>query len=171
MARPCTVCTHSERLAIDQALLAGELSNRRIASQYDVTERAIRNHKAEHLAERMAEVAERNAEADVRTAIDVRAQLKAINDETLGILKNARRMGSDLLALQAIDRIHKQIELQAKLIDLINDGTTVNVILSPQWTQFRTTVLNVLQEHPDARKTLAEALRAMEGAEPHDRVA
>ncbi len=48
MPRACTVCTHPKRDEIDRAIVAGE-PNRRIASHHDVTERAVRNHKAGHL--------------------------------------------------------------------------------------------------------------------------
>src|SRR5690606_2827107 len=118
MPRICTVCSHAQRAELDRLLLAGEMSNRRIAAQYAVTEQAVRRHKAEHLSERMAEVAERNAEADIRTAIDVVTQLRIVNNAALRVLKDARDAGDGALTLQATDRILKQIELQAKLIDL-----------------------------------------------------
>lgn len=170
MPRTCTVCTHPKRAEIDRHLLAGETSNRRIASQYDVTERAIRSHKANHLSERMAVVAERNAEADVRTAIDIVTQLKVINNAALRVLKDARDAGDGALTLQATDRILKQIETQAKLIDLIQDGTTVNVTVSPEWQQIRAMLLTTLRQHPDALRDVTTALQAIEGGR-HGRVA
>ena len=57
--RACTVCTHPELEAINHALVEGT-PNRRIASHHDVTERAVRNHKAGHLP--MALVKAREAE-------------------------------------------------------------------------------------------------------------
>ena len=60
MPRVCSVCTHPNRAEIDRALLSGETSNRRVASQYAVTERAIRDHKANHLKARMAQAAARS---------------------------------------------------------------------------------------------------------------
>jgi hypothetical protein len=123
--RTCTICSHPECPAIDRAVLAGEASNRRIASQYGVTERAIRDHKANHLKARMLKAVERREEADIRTAIDVVGQLRAINGASLTILKEARDARDGDLALRAIDRIQKQIELQAKLIgELQQDGSS-----------------------------------------------
>jgi hypothetical protein len=83
MPRVCSICTHPQRVAIDRALTEMSDSNRRIASQYDVSERAIRDHKANHLAVRM---------------------LKAINGAALGVLKGARDANDGDLALKAIDQ-------------------------------------------------------------------
>ncbi len=170
MPRVCTICTHPERHAIDTALTAQSAPNRRIAAQYDVSERAVRHHKANHLKARMVKAAERNADADIRTAIDVAGQLKAINSATLSVLRDARSAGDGLLSLQAIDRVQKQIELQAKLIDLINDGDTVNIIIAPQWIELRTVLLTALQGHPDALLAVSGALASIEGGD-HARVA
>lgn len=44
----CSVCTHPDHDAID-ASLARDLPNRRIATQYGLSEAAVRRHKASHL--------------------------------------------------------------------------------------------------------------------------
>jgi hypothetical protein len=163
MPPKCSVCIHPKRAEVDRLLLTNGDSFRNIAERFGTSTTALHRHKTDHLSERMADVAERNAEADIRTAIDVVAQLKAINGVALNVLKEARNVGDGELALKAIDRIQKQIELQAKLIDLINDGDTVNIIVNPQWLQLRTVILKTLQSHPEARSALAEALRAVEG--------
>ena len=162
MPRTCTVCTHDQRQEIDKALLAGE-SLRDIARQFRVSKDSIARHKREHLSERMAVVAERHAEADVRTAIDVVQQLKAINSVALGVLKNARAAGDGALTLQAVDRVHRQIELQAKLIDLISDGTTINITVTPEWAQLRTLLTQALRKHPEALRDVTAAFQAVEG--------
>jgi hypothetical protein len=169
MPRVCTICTHEERPAIDRALLAGE-PFRNIAERFGTSTTGLHRHKTEHLGERMAVVAKRNEDADVRTAIDVVAQLRAINGAALRVLKDARDAGDGALTLQATDRILKQIELQAKLIDLINDGTTVNVMISPAWVQLRTAIVAVLRDHPDALRDVTAALAVVEGGQ-HARVA
>lgn len=162
MPRVCTICTHPKRVAIDRALLQGD-PFRNIAERFGTSTTSLTRHKADHLSERMAKAVTRSAEADVRTAIDVAGQLKAINSATLSVLKDARSAGDGLLSLQAIDRVQKQIELQAKLIDLINDGDTVNIIIAPQWIELRTVLLTALQGHPDALLAVSGALASIEG--------
>jgi hypothetical protein len=166
MPRTCTVCTHSKRAEIDKALLSGD-AFRNIAERFSVSLGALTRHKEAHLSQRMAEVAARNAEADIRTAIDVVAQLKAINGASLSILEDARAAKDGTLALQAIDRIQKQIELQARLIDLIRDGDTINVVISPQWMEIRTVILTALQPYPDADRAVANGLQLMDGGKHH----
>lgn len=161
MPRVCSICTHSERSEIDRALLAGE-SFRNIAKRFGTSVAGLHRHKSDHLGERMAEVAERNAEADVRTALDVKAQLRMVNDEAHAVLQAAKAAKDGGLTLQAIDRITKQIELQARLIDLISDGATVNITINPQWVELRTVIVAALEHYPEARQAVAEAIQAAE---------
>ena len=168
MPRVCSICTHPQRVAIDRALTEMSDSNRRIASQYDVSERAIRDHKANHLKVRMLKAVEKREEADIRTAIDVVGQLKAINGAALSVLKEARETRDGDLALKAIDRIQRQIELQAKLIGELSDGNTVNVVVSADWIEIRSAILVALQPFPEARHAVAGSLQVIEGGRSHD---
>jgi len=60
--------------------------------------------------------------------IDAVQQLIAINSETLTILEEAKAAGDLKTALKAIERIEKQLELQAKLLGDIKEGPTAVVI-------------------------------------------
>ena len=66
MPQLCTVCSHKQRHKINLSIVRGEMPMRRIASQFNVTERAIRNHRAEHLPEllQQAQAAQKQEEAD-----------------------------------------------------------------------------------------------------------
>jgi hypothetical protein len=94
----------------------------------------------------------------VRHAIDVVTQLKAINGATLAILKEARDDKNGDLALKAVDRIQRQLELQSKLLGELNDGTTVNVLVAPEWLTLRATIIQALEHHPDAKQAVLRAL-------------
>ncbi|MDB5057251.1 MAG: hypothetical protein JWO59_723 [Chloroflexi bacterium] len=48
MARQCAICSHADAEAIDKALVGG-LPNRRIATQYGMSEGAVRRHAKDHL--------------------------------------------------------------------------------------------------------------------------
>ena len=93
----------------------------------------------------------RNVEArQTGQAIDVVQQLKAINAACLEVLKKARADGKHALSLRAVDRIAKQIELQAKLLGDIQDGQTVNIAIMPEWHGIRQVVADALRPHPEA---------------------
>ena len=50
MGRPCTICRHTHRAAIDGALVAG-YSFRDIAAQYGISKTALHRHWQLHLVE------------------------------------------------------------------------------------------------------------------------
>jgi hypothetical protein len=154
--RACTVCARPEREAIDRALVDGT-PNRRIASQYDVTERAVRNHKASHLPAALAKAHEVQEVADADTLL---SRLRGLNRETAAILKEAREEGSkdNELALKAIARVEKQIELEGRLLDVLKDRPQVNILVSPEWLAVRTAVLDALAPYPEARRSVAGSL-------------
>jgi hypothetical protein len=152
--RSCTVCEHSERAVIDRALV-GDASNRSVASLYDVSEAAVRRHKANHLP---AKLVMAHQEEDVREALDVVHQLKAINATSLHILKEARDQGKLSTTLQAIDRIQRQIELQAKLLGELDERPVVNLTISPEWLELRAVIVGALEPHPEALSAVVGAL-------------
>lgn len=159
MGRACTICSHPERAAIEAAIVAGTV-NREIACKYAVGRMAIERHAAAHIAQEIRHAQEAREEAQ---GLDVVRQLKDINEITLAILKEARsdQIRGPSLALQAIDRVHKQLELQAKLLGAI-DTTQVNIWIVPEWLAIRSTLIQTLLPYPDARIAVAQALAGME---------
>ncbi len=160
MAQSCTICTHPQRRAIDAALVA-DASLRDIAGQFDVSKSAVDRHKAEHLP---AHLVKAHEQEDIRQAIDVVRQLKAINQATLGILKEARDMRKHAIALMAIDRVQKQIELQAKLIGQLQQEGTTSIQINTEWLEVRGLLLQVLAPFPEARAAVAQALLEVDHA-------
>lgn len=164
MPRTCTVCSHPERAQIDSAFVAGA-SYRSIAKQFGCSEAAMYRHTAEHIAQSIKQSQEAKEEAQ---ALDVVAQLKEINTVSLEILKKARAdEDRHELALRAIDRIQKQLELQAKLLGDI-DTPQVNISISPEWLNMRSLIVKTLAPFPDARLAVAHALSQLE--EQHARL-
>jgi hypothetical protein len=156
--RVCTVCTHPERRAIDLALAVGT-AKRELSALFRVSEDAITRHAATHLP---ATVVKAQEVEDVRQALDVVQQLKAINAASREILTAARKSGDGELALKAIDRIFKQIELQAKLLGELEQEGTVSILLAPEWVQVRALVLTALAPYPEARGAVAANLAKLE---------
>jgi hypothetical protein len=156
--RTCTICSHPQRQAIDKAIVAGTpLAT--IATQYHVIDESLRRHRDSHLPQTLVKAAEAE---DVRQAIDVLAQLKAINGAALKILADAHRQGDGELALKAIDRIHRQLELQAKLLGELDDRPQVNVLVMPEWLAVRGALLAALAPYVEARMAVATALARLE---------
>jgi len=154
------VC-QSPRLAdIDRDLVAG-VACTAVASRYFTlsARMAVQRHKDEHLPGVLVKAHEQE---DVRLALDVVGQLRAINQASLAVLKQARERGDGELALKAVDRVQKQIELQAKLLGELDERPQVNVLALPEWAQVRLLVLQALEPHPEARAAVAGRLAALE---------
>ncbi len=159
MPRTCTICTHERRADIDSALLAEE-PLRDIARRYATSKDALARHR-EHLPKQLVKAQEQE---DISQAIDVVKQLKAINGATLAILKEARADKNGELALKAVDRIQRQLELQAKLLGELQQEGTINLVLNAEWLTLRAVVIGALQPYPDAAGAVTRALSAPERA-------
>jgi len=159
MPRVCTICTHTESAAINAALLTGT-ALRGIAGQFGVSKSSLDRHKEEHMPVALVKAQEVE---DVRQALDIVAQLKTINDATLTVLGEARRSGNGELALKAIDRIQRQIELQAKLLGELDERPQINLVVSPEWLQVRLVIVQALADHPEAQRAVVAALSASGG--------
>jgi hypothetical protein len=156
MPNTCSICTHPHRAEIEKALVAGE-SLRDIAGRCPVSRSALHRHKRDHLPGHLVKAHE---DEGIAQAIDVVRQLKAINGACLEILQASRADGKHAISLRAVDRIQKQIELQARLIGELQDsGPTVNVLVAPEWHEVRVNVLQALTPYPEARSAVAKVLQ------------
>ena len=63
------------------------------------------------------------------------------------------------LALRAIARVEKQLELEGRLLGELNEATTVNVIVSPEWQKVRAVILAALEPYRAARLAIVGALQ------------
>ena len=163
MPRTCTICTHPERSAIEAAI-AQNSSYRVISRQFSIGHDSVQRHATAHIE--MA-IKESQAAKEEAAALDVVKQLKAINNTTLAILKEARTDKKPMTALAAIDRIHKQLELQAKLLGDLDERPQVNVLLSPEWLTVRGAITSALAPYSEAREAVALALGTIGGAHGH----
>lgn len=153
--RPCTVCQHAEAHPINIAIVQGE-SNRSVARSYGFSEQAVRRHRRQHLPELLVKAKEA---VDVHQALDVVQQLKAINGASLSILKEARDARESGMALRAVDRVHRQIELQARLLGDIKEGPAVDIHLHPEYLKLEAVIISTLENYPDAFDAVHAAIK------------
>jgi transposase-like protein len=113
LGRPCTVCQHPDRGLIDAELVDGLLSAGDIARRFGLTHDSVNRHRLAHLPERLVKAAEVAETADARSLLD---RLLDLSRETSDILREARTSGDHEVALKAIARAEKQLELQARLL-------------------------------------------------------
>ena len=154
MPRRCTICTHKEREAIDQALVARE-PFRTIADRFGVKKTSLIRHSDDHVP---AELVKAKDAADVASADDLLAQVVGLRDKALAILTHAETAEDWRAAIAAIREARGCVELLGKLAGQLRDAPTVNLFLTAEWREVQTAVLAALEEHPDARLAVAGAL-------------
>lgn len=157
MARPCTICTHPQRAELDAALAIGTESNRALASQFAVTEQALRRHKEKHLP---AQLVKAQAASEVAQADDLLAQVRGLQGRTLAILKTAEDQADLRTALAAIREARGNLELLGKLAGQLHEQELriAVVTASPDWLRLRGAILMALDPYPDARLAVVGAL-------------
>jgi len=159
MAQTCTVCRHDKRLEIDKACVSGK-TDRGIAGQYDLSDSSVNRHRNKCLTRQLLKASEIKNVAHADTLL---GDIRSLKDRAVSILDQAES-GKELdTALRAIREVRGCIELLAKVTGELQDGPTVNVLVSAEWVTIQNNVLNALEPYPDARIAVAGALKTIEG--------
>ena len=110
MPRECSVCSHPEAFAINEVLVLQKASNRRIAPQYGLSEKAIRRHR-EHIPQLLVKAAEA---MELDDAEHLAAELNKLKQDVHRLKDRAEGEGDLRTALLGCDKALKALELQAK---------------------------------------------------------
>ncbi len=166
MGRKCTVCSLPNRDEIDNLLASHALSFRAISRQYELSKDAVRRHVRGLGAEEESHIAKRLRQAyddeEFRHALDLVRQFKAINAAALAILREARQQQRPTTALQAIDWVQRQLELQLKVAGDLDERPQINILMHPEYIEARTLIVRALEPFPEAREAVVRALEVEE---------
>jgi hypothetical protein len=157
----CSVCDHANRKQIDLKLAANATPLRRLAADENVSESAMRRHRANHLPAKLA----RSAEAKrVAESEDLGEQVRALRAKAIDLLQQAEIDGDTRTALAAIRETRGLLELMAKVQGPIDDGqrVTVAVQIDTGWPVVRSAVLETLANYPAGLLAVSERLAALE---------
>ena len=100
---------------------------------------------------------------EVTKADSLLDQVIELRDKALSILAKAERAGDLRTALQGVREAKGCLELLARLQGELQERTTVNILVNPQWLSLRTVILKALDGYPEARQAVARALQEVEG--------
>ena len=125
MARKCSVCIHEKRREIEKGLLSGT-ALRNLSASYGMSPTSLFRHAKSHIPAALVKAKQVVEEIKAETLFD---RLREINSEARAILEEARAGGSkdNDLALKAIARIEKQLELEARLLGELDESTKIAV--------------------------------------------
>lgn len=154
MPRHCTICEHTERGVIDDALLRNG-TFRKIAERFETSITALHRHKQSHIPKALAKAKEAEEVARGDGLLD---RLRQLNQETREVLLAAKAEKNHELRLKAIGRAEKQLELEGKLLGELNEGQPAQInlmVLAPM-------ILNALEGFPEARVAVASRLKGLD---------
>jgi class 3 adenylate cyclase len=154
MTRVCTICSHTYRQEIDEAILSG-MSNRRIAAQWSLSENAVRRHKKAHIHQKVAKATAAREVIQAGTLLD---QVRELLDKAHSLTEQAEEAGDLRTALVGVREIRGILELMAKVVGDLPAGPMIGIQISPEWIGIRTAILKALEPHSEARQAVIEAL-------------
>ncbi len=157
MSRTCTICEHPNRDEIDHLIVNGN-TFRNIAEQFSLSLGAIHRHKSDHLSQTLTKAKEAE---EVAHADNLLEQVRGLQERALEILSKAEEEGDLRTALTAIREARGNLELLARLLGELKEGQTVNVLITPEWTELRTLILEALERYPEARISVSRALESL----------
>jgi hypothetical protein len=156
MPRRCTVCYHSEKHSIDEALVTG-VPYRSVAKRFELSESAVYRHKTEHLPAHLLKAREVE---EVAQADDLLNQVRNLQAHALDILERAEKAGDLRTALAAISQARGNLELLGKLAGELDERPVVNLNVSAEWLELRSVIVGALEPHPAAHRAVLRALQS-----------
>jgi len=154
MPRVCTACNHPSKVEIDKMLVEGE-PYRSIAKQFSLSDAAVYRHKS-HLNGTLLKAKEAK---EIAQADNLMEQITNLQSRALNILSKTEEAEDWRAATGAIREARGCLELLGKLAGELQEGQTINVIVSPQWVELRTTIIGALEPHPEAKFAVLRALQ------------
>lgn len=174
MARgsPCKTCNHPDRAAIELGL-ANKVPIRVLGKRYGLSQDSVWRHGRNCMAPELHSqlmTRGRMSPADLENlriteSEGVLQHLVAVRGRLYGLMDSAEQQDDYRSAAAIGNQIGKNLEVTAKLLGDIRTGTvnvTNNVLLLPEFHALRTTIMQALRQHPEARADVAAALRRME---------
>ena len=161
MPKPCRFCNHADRQSLEKGILQQTITQQGVADILGVNRSSVSRHMRDHVQKAVAEAISQDKELE--DGLNVTRQLIEINQAAREILSEARAKGDNYMALAAIARVEKQLELQAKLLGDIATGINIQIIQSPQFVEFKTLILDILNDYPDVKTQVVDSLRGILG--------
>ena len=157
----CTVCSHPDRQAIDEALVLGT-SQRQLAATFSLSKDAVRRHHAAHLSPALRKVAETRQTGGAAKAVDELAELR---ERARRLLDAAEAKGDLRNAGALIGQLRGIVELLAKLTGELDERpqiAVINLATSTEWLALRSALLGALDPFPEARNAVAARILELE---------
>jgi transposase-like protein len=159
MPRTCTVCRHSERAQIDNALVSGTGTFRSLASRFGLSASSVRRHRRDHLPDTLVRAHAAKEIADAESLAD---QARALRARTLRLLAKAEADGDTENELAAIRELRALAELEHR--GTMHNDATVPIAVVQEYVQH---VIRVVREFVP-RDRVDAVIAKIEGSVPEE---
>jgi transposase-like protein len=158
VGRPCTVCQHEGREAIDEAIVAGT-PYRTVARRWGVTRDAVMRHRDNHISPALAKVAAEQKRGEAKSLLQRVAELA---DRTESLLERAEQSGSVVQALAAVRELRGSYELLGRATGELRpeQGVMINLMSHPEFVTVQTRLMDLTDRHPELLPEMKLALGA-----------
>ena len=153
MPRKCSVCGHIQVKDIDESLVNG-IGLRKIAERFSLATTSVYRHK-NHLNRTLLKA---NEVREVAQADNLLEQVRDLQTRALNVLLKTEEAEDWRAATGAIREARGCLELLGKLAGEFKEGQTINVILTPQLIELRTSIIQTLEAYPEAKLSILRAL-------------
>jgi hypothetical protein len=136
-----------------------------IADRYEVGIQSIRTHMDKHVGqEDMVQIYALEREKSAKNIVqsdrtDVVATLQKLSHEAEQFLERAKTDNDIRAGITVIGELRKQIELTARVLGTLSEnGSTMILAQHPQFIEVRNIILDVLEQHPEAKADFLQRL-------------
>jgi tRNA 2-selenouridine synthase SelU len=172
MSRQCTICRSEHRAAVELGLVSG-VSQQVLADRYSLSRDAIKRHARAHLSPSQAaaillatqpnaidleQLTETEGSSLLANLVCQRARLsqlaeRAVSEGELGVANALER--TILVNLEVVGKLLSKFVMR-------HESRTINVCLTPEYTEVRRLLTRVLARFPDAQRAVADEIRKIE---------
>lgn len=160
--RPCTICTHPERDAIDRALIGAGAALKPVSLKFGVTQQSVMRHREQHMPRAARkEGAEAVAEAEGTRGAYLLREASGLRKRAMALLEKAEAAEDIRGANGSLREARECLKLEAQLLGELDDSATINVLIAPAFIKVQTVVLAALAHYPEARIAVVHALEGV----------
>lgn len=170
--KPCTICGHAKRHQLEVGLTY-KVPVRALAARFGVSADALQRHSQRHLSPAVRAAI---LTAQKPSAIDLEALQASESEGLLSqlVMQRARLQGHSEMALDLGDvraavavegAITSNLTLVAKLLGQLvqhHEVKRTSILVSADYLQLRATIVSAVRPYPEAARTVAAALHALE---------
>jgi hypothetical protein len=152
----CKSCNDPNHEEYDKDYFSGKINKSEYARLVGCSIPSVTRHIENHVPKDLVVATEARA---VTKADDLLSQISYYETEARRYKEMAEADGNVDLALKAVDRALKCVEIYAKVRGIINDQPQVNILVNPQWIELKAVIVAALRPYPDALEAVRDALR------------